>query len=416
MLSEIRIQNFKSIHDLTLKPGRVTVLIGENGSGKSNILEAITFAAAGIVDRLDNDYFYNRGMRVTNPEWILAAFPRDDASAAELKINDIHFSIKWERDEFVLEFGIRRTHEPEVGNSNGWKLNILKMPLTADAQKSKGFSKDDILNTLLPWLASKFMVLKLSGNIDPQKLSPIQQDELSRVAESIITRTLLPKDVGLLDFLIYSPENTILRNPPSEGAIQPVGPRGEGLFKLLQSFNDEKLKPDLDDLKAHLKLFGWFDDILPPNESEVAAARIQLRDRWLPRERQIFDQRSANEGFLYVLFYLTILISKRTPDFFAIDNLDNALNPRLCTELMKQIVSLAKARNKQVICTTHNPAVLDGLDLSDDEQRLFIVRRDSDGHTVVNRVLPPKPQPGETPVRLSEACMRGLIGGVPVHF
>jgi AAA15 family ATPase/GTPase len=33
MISEIQIRNFKSIRDLTLKTGRVTVLIGENGSG-----------------------------------------------------------------------------------------------------------------------------------------------------------------------------------------------------------------------------------------------------------------------------------------------------------------------------------------------------------------------------------------------
>ena len=39
MISEISIKNFKSIEDLSLPLGRVTVLIGENGSGKSNILE-----------------------------------------------------------------------------------------------------------------------------------------------------------------------------------------------------------------------------------------------------------------------------------------------------------------------------------------------------------------------------------------
>ncbi len=44
MISEIQIENFKSIAKLSLKPGAVTVLIGENGSGKSNILEAMRAA------------------------------------------------------------------------------------------------------------------------------------------------------------------------------------------------------------------------------------------------------------------------------------------------------------------------------------------------------------------------------------
>ena len=74
MISEIRIQNFKSIRDLALKPGRVTVLIGENGSGKSNILEGIAFAAGASSNKLDNEFLYNRGIRVTDWKWMQSAF------------------------------------------------------------------------------------------------------------------------------------------------------------------------------------------------------------------------------------------------------------------------------------------------------------------------------------------------------
>ena len=37
MIRKVHIANFKSIPDLTLDLGRVTVLIGANGSGKSKI-------------------------------------------------------------------------------------------------------------------------------------------------------------------------------------------------------------------------------------------------------------------------------------------------------------------------------------------------------------------------------------------
>jgi AAA15 family ATPase/GTPase len=56
VISEIKIQNFKSVQDLTLKPGRVTVLVGENEGGKSNVLEAIAFAGCAAADKLDNEY------------------------------------------------------------------------------------------------------------------------------------------------------------------------------------------------------------------------------------------------------------------------------------------------------------------------------------------------------------------------
>ena len=67
MITEIQIENFKSIEKLTLKPGRVTVLIGENGSGKSNILEAISFAECSSTGELDRERLHARGVRVTEP-------------------------------------------------------------------------------------------------------------------------------------------------------------------------------------------------------------------------------------------------------------------------------------------------------------------------------------------------------------
>ena len=94
-------------------------------------------------------------------------------------------------------------------------------------------------------------------------------------------------------------------------------------------------------------------------------------------------------------------------------------NNRLSTyEKNRDILSLLKwtPHDKQVICTTHNPAILDGLNINDDEQRLFTVQRDSEGHTVVNRVHPPKPQPGKPPMKLSAAFLAGHIGGLPDHF
>jgi predicted ATPase len=229
----------------------------------------------------------------------------------------------------------------------------------------------------------------------------------------------LPEDargLGLADFMVYAPENATLRNPPPESAIQPVGTKGEGLFKLLQSFTDTKFSGRLSDLKERLRLFGWFEDFLAPDESATAQARLQIRDRWLAPDRAIFDQRSANEGFLYVLFYLALLMSWRTPRFFALDNVDNALNPKLCSTLMRHIAELATKYDKQVICTTHNPAILDGLNINDDQERLFTVRRDAEGHTVVSRVQPPKPQPGRPPMKLSAAFLAGYIGGLPDHF
>ncbi|WP_154218662.1 AAA family ATPase, partial [Vibrio parahaemolyticus] len=55
MLEKIEIANFKSIEELSIDVGVVNVFIGENGSGKSSILEALVMAGLADSDKLDDD-------------------------------------------------------------------------------------------------------------------------------------------------------------------------------------------------------------------------------------------------------------------------------------------------------------------------------------------------------------------------
>ena len=73
MIQEITIENYKSIQSLSIELGRVTVFIGENGCGKSNILEAIALGSAAA-DKLDNEFLAPRGIRVTDPKLMRSAF------------------------------------------------------------------------------------------------------------------------------------------------------------------------------------------------------------------------------------------------------------------------------------------------------------------------------------------------------
>src|SRR5882762_5290268 len=74
MIRKVRVENYKSIPDLALDLGRVTVLIGANGSGKSNILEAIALASAAAQNKLDNEFLISRGIRVTETRFMRSAF------------------------------------------------------------------------------------------------------------------------------------------------------------------------------------------------------------------------------------------------------------------------------------------------------------------------------------------------------
>ena len=81
MIDSITIKNFKSVQDLTLDLGRFNVLIGANGSGKSNILEAIAFGAAARSGNL-NYTFLSPRIRVSSPNHRLmkSAFKENNLS------------------------------------------------------------------------------------------------------------------------------------------------------------------------------------------------------------------------------------------------------------------------------------------------------------------------------------------------
>ncbi len=381
MLKEVRIENYKSIQKLKLELGRVTVLIGENGCGKSNILEAIALASAAADDKLDNEFLVSRGIRVTEPQLMRSAFEKENST------KDIGIELSGNNAE--IKFVLQNNNQPyskwRKRENNYYKTSENPVDLEKAIRQQR---QDSLLDyNIFLYNQNKHYV-------------------------STITNFKIP----IQEFIIYSPENQALRTFEKEGQIQPLGINGEGLFKLLKVLSSDDKQEHLIQIKKKLQLIDWFQDFeASPNLSSIQNS-LQIKDRYLDTDLAYFDQRSSNEGFLFLLFYCALFISDITPNFFAIDNIDASLNPRLCRRLMQELVELAKKYDKQVIFTTHNPAVLDGLDLEDDEQRLLVISRNQLGYTKARRILGPKPLEGQEPVELSEAFLRGYIGGLPKNF
>ncbi len=356
MIQKIKIENFKSLQSLTVELGRVNVFIGENGSGKSNILEAIAMGSAAAENKLDNEFLSTRGIRTTDPKAMRSGFLKENAEQnIKMKFTD-------EEDSSEIELANINNPYPHYPQ---WEL--INVPTT------------------------------------------------EHLSDFNLKRLFFTNNDSVKKFRIYAPENHFLRKFEDEEQIFPLGKRGEGLFKLIAELQENNPK-QFEKIKTHLELIDWFGGFEVPNNLKFTERRISIKDRFLDEGLGYFDQRSSNEGFLFLLFYFSLFISDYTPHFFAIDNIDNSLNPKLCAELIKTLVKLAKEHNKQVILTTHNPAILDGLNLNDDEQRLFVVYRNTEGHTKTKRVLPKPIAEGSMPVKLSEQFLRGYIGGLPNNF
>jgi len=189
MIRKLKIENFKSIQSLDLGLGRFNILIGENGSGKTNILEAIAFAGASTANKLDTEFLGSRGIRVTEPELMRAGFEKS-----------------FQNQSVRLEF----TFFDKDGN---------KIPLECVLQnKNEPYSK---------WVDNK----KEPEWYGREKFGPSDKQDIPNLNEAWkyypgeLSKSHLP------GFIIYCPENTYLRNFMEESQIQPLGIRGEGLFK-----------------------------------------------------------------------------------------------------------------------------------------------------------------------------------------
>lgn len=406
MIRELQINNYKSLHNMTLDVARFNVLIGENGCGKSNILEAIALIAATVSNKLDNEFLVSRGIRVTSPELMRSAFNTTDTqkpitlkAGYEEVIMPIIYTLtndnepysKWDRSiqEFIINKKIELSQEIPFEIFDSIKNNKEKIDSI-----NKIFSREKILSELKELQYTENEAAFYIENYD----SISNQEKLIK------------------NFIIYSPENTALRNFSNEGQVEPLGIHGEGLLKLLKVIQ-KKSPEQIKQIRKSLEVFDWYSEfhILDGMFSSTIEGEISITDRYLS---QPFDQRSANEGFLFVLFYIALMVSDDTPKIFAIDNIDVALNPKLCTKLIKELTRLANEYGKQVFVTTHNPAILDGIDLGDDEQRLLVFSRNKQGHTSYKRIkLEDKPRSSSNEeLKLSEAFLRGYLGGLPKGF
>ena len=393
MIGNVTIKNYKSVQNLELDLGRVTVLIGENGCGKSNILEAIAMCSAAAGNKLDHEFLASRGIRVPDdPRFMRSAFEVQKTAEDITIAISARQEIRTESDAAnkVLTYDCVLHNEVNSPYSN-WS-NIA----------SDGFEPSAKANVALREEIQSINKVKFSEEMIQAILR-----EMNRIRS-------IP--LGLQEFLIYSPVNSSLRTFETEGQIQPLGINGEGLFKLLTVLGTKSNRERLTEIKKQLTLVDWFGDFEVVRSSSTGEKNINIRDKFLDQTLAYFTQKSANEGFLFLLFYFTLFISWETPLFFAIDNVDASLNPKLCSRLVKDLVVLSKKHEKQAILTTHNPAILDGLDLNDDEQRLYVVYRNKLGQTKVTRIHKSEPIAGQPPVRLSEAFLRGYLGGLPRNF
>lgn len=394
MITKISIESFKSLENVEIELGNLNVFVGANGSGKSNLLEAIGVLSAAADGKVTDQTLLQRGVRPGVPKLYKSAFPTTDRRQLS------HISFSGSSDDAHYDVSL---NNPMSDPSPAWKF------------------KTELLERGTVKLASRGPNLRNNPNTE-NGLAALKAVELERndAALALIRR--------LQNYVIYSPTTPVLRGvAPETQPRQPIGLSGgrlpEAVHELLASRSDsEQIKKVC---REALQLIGWAKGYgsakashlpLSPAASSSPTV-IRFVDKYMKADRNILSGYDASEGALLILFLAVLAAHPKAPYFFAVDNADHGLNPGLATVLMKHFADwvLSSQDQRQILITSHNPAVLDGLPLQDNRVRLFTVDRDNKGKTVINRVVVDQKlldmsTKGWT---LSRLWMNKLIGGMP---
>jgi predicted ATPase len=392
MITRFTVKSFKSLESVTIDLGQVNVFIGANGSGKSNLLEAIGVLGAAASGRVDDESLLRRGVRPGLPQLYKAAFSGRRAPA--------HISFGAQNAKAKYEVSL-------------W--NPISDPKPAWRYKSETLFQDRTK------LVGRSPALKEKLNPE-QGLAALQSVQFKPWDPAL---SLLSQ---LRNFSIYCANTATLRGlTPEQQVREPVGLSGGRLPEAIREIRAARADDEWFRETFHqvLSLIDWAKNFssaasasVPLSPSAAASQKVvRFTDRYMTKGRNVLTGYDASEGALYILFAAVLALHSKSPQCFAIDNLDQALNPRLAKRLAEYIcqwIINGKAK-RQILITAHNPSVLDGLPLLDDRVRLFTVDRNSRGHTVVNRVevsdkLRAMAEEGWT---LSRLWVMGHIGGVP---
>lgn len=348
-LYRLRLRNYKSIGSCDVRLGNLSLLVGRNGSGKSNFLDAIKFISDGLQNSLDHAIKSRGGIDEVRRR--STGHPHNFSIEAEINLQELSTAI--------------------------YSFEIA-------AQRSGGFIvKREELRIRKPNGDVQFSFVVTEGEVrsnEMERMPPAAPDRLYLVSASG-----LPQFRAVYDaFLAMGFYNL---NPQQMKEIQSPEP-GELLRRDGSNIASVVARLSADEPERKNRINDYLKLIVP---DVVDFQRIPLGHRETLRFQQnvrgskhpwYFYASSMSDGTLRALGILvaTMQLADRASSvrLVGIEEPETALHPAAAGAL---IGALREAAEKtQVLVTTHSPELLDEFDETTDD--LFVVQAEK-GETLI---------------------------------
>lgn len=310
MIEEIGFGNFKSFGpdaSLRFEGQRLLVLVGQNGAGKSNALQALQFISKKTLNTNDDNSVYNSGK---------------DEMFFLVKTN----SIKW---KFTLA---------KNKDISSVKNEVLSVDLTDSGEKFEDIIFD----------ADEKIIYNLHSR---HGIIGVKLDMFSNGNDNVSLRISHFVNV-LMSINVFSPSVSALRQLNKKTESKKLTQTGSNWINILDSFSDKE-KANL--VVALRNLTGFICDFKVENIGRYKSLSFShLTDNKMS-EWIDFDQES--DGTLRVAALLTALLQPDPLDLIGIEEPELSVHPGMLPLLMDYIKEASD--RSQIVLTTHSPYLLD---------------------------------------------------------
>jgi len=359
MLTRLRLESFKSFTEAEAPFGPLTLLIGANASGKTNVLEALRLLGALLGDLHPLDHALRDAGVVRGGAREVARNGSDTFSIRSTWRGRTDRIIDHELTCLVRpELQIRSEQVMDRGDVSVWlRAHALLAPLADLGGKPAGPAG------LLEWPfpdqpssgpAGVATSSRLSAVWSAFRVIPGSPDE-SGGRESPVRRLAqeLSEALQALQFLNITPSQ--MRDyAPLDSA--PLDSDGENLSAVLFRFCED---PD-----AKRSLVDWLSALCVPELADIEFSRTDegsVMLRAIEKEGIRVSARSLSDGTLRFLGELIALRTAPAGSVILMEELGRDVHPRRMHLLVEYLESVTEERGIQVIATTHSPDVLAAL-------------------------------------------------------
>ena len=324
MIHSIRINNFKSIKDVSVDLSPVTVFVGRSGTGKSNFLEAIVTLKRLVAGNLS----------VHGHNW-----PSHFGEKGQRFLFECRFSVTGINKSFSY-FLSNNKHTGHGGNVWGIEEKLalgdetLYHHSTGKQNVSRWIHPPDVMNVPKP--------------------KGILLGKLPALSEAVIAFTAITSGLGLYDF-----SDTVLTvgNANSGGGLLPDATNYLNVLKLIsEDLRDVGLKKRLVATlrRVNPTIASVELDNLQSPRSVVVAHRFH-QDAKL--EQLTLGQESAGVRRFYA--HLLALYQQPPKQTLMFEHPEDGIHPGAMSLLAEEFKDAPDEGRGQVLITTHNPMLLD---------------------------------------------------------